>query len=69
MNTIEQEYEYVVKIISSCTNVIQLEYARNVLEEFKQRWTIKQPITDQKLPRMIETIRNLDLKKYNELST
>jgi dTDP-4-dehydrorhamnose reductase len=69
MNTIEQEYEYVVKIISSCTNVIQLEYARNVLEEFKQRWTIKQPITDQKLPRMIENLKNLDLKKYKELST
>jgi hypothetical protein len=69
MNTIEQEFNYVIKVINSCTNIAQLEYTRRVSTEFKQRWTSRVPITDSKLPRMIETIRNTELKKYNDLST
>ena len=69
MNTIEQEYDYVIRIIQSCTNIPQLEYARKVSTEFKQRWTSRVSITDKKFPRMLESIRNTELKKYNDLST
>ena len=46
MNTIDQEYQYVLKMIRAMDNKRQLIYIERLILEFSQKWIKKTNITD-----------------------
>jgi hypothetical protein len=66
MNTIEQDFEYTVRMYKACKSINQIEYAKKVRNEFMDKWVLKINITDQKFISMVDVLLDLEQKKLKE---
>ena len=67
MNSIEDDFQYTVRMYKACESINQIEYAKQVRNEFMNKWVVKVNITDQSFIDKVDFLLDLEQKKLKEV--
>ena len=67
MNSIEDDFQYTVRMYKACESINQVEYAKQVRNEFMNKWVVKVNITDESFIAKVDFLLDLEQKKLKEV--
>ena len=68
MNSIEDDFQYTVRMYKACESINQVEYAKQVRNEFMNKWVVKVNITDESFIAKVDFLLDLEQKKLKEVN-